>query len=99
MLRLFGEREELRIVADQIGAPTAAAQIARATAVAIAAAVRERADGQFASGLFHLTASGATSWHGFAAAILEGATNRGLLAPCGAPRAPRLVPIASEDYP
>jgi dTDP-4-dehydrorhamnose reductase len=96
MLRLFREREELRIVADQIGAPTAADQIARATAVAIGAAIRERADGQFASGLFHLTASGATSWHGFAAAILEGATERGLLLPS---RAPRLVPIASEDYP
>jgi dTDP-4-dehydrorhamnose reductase len=43
-----------------------------------------------------LTASGTTSWHGFAAAILEGATRDGLLA---AGRAPLLVPIASEDYP
>jgi dTDP-4-dehydrorhamnose reductase len=96
ILRMLREREELRIVADQIGAPTLAAQIAQATAVAIEAAVRERADGRFASGLYHLTASGATSWHGFAAAILEGATRHGLLAPS---RAPRLVPIASEDYP
>jgi dTDP-4-dehydrorhamnose reductase len=96
MLRLLREREELRIVADQIGGPTSAAQIAHATAVVIAAAIRERADGRFASGLFHLTASGATSWHGFAAAILEGATDRRLLAPSPAPR---LVPIASEDYP
>jgi dTDP-4-dehydrorhamnose reductase len=96
MLRLLREREELRIVADQIGGPTAAAQLAHATAAAIETAIRERADGQFASGLFHMTASGATSWHGFAAAILEGATDRGLLAPS---RAPRLVPIASEDYP
>jgi dTDP-4-dehydrorhamnose reductase len=96
MLRLLREREELRIVADQIGGPTSAAQIARATAVAIEAAIRERTDGRFASGLFHLTASGVTSWHGFAAAILAGATDRGLLP---ATRAPRLVPIASEDYP
>jgi dTDP-4-dehydrorhamnose reductase len=96
MLRLLREREELRIVADQIGGPTPAAQVARATAVAIAEAMRERADGQFASGLFHLTASGATSWHGFAAAILEGAMDRGLFRPS---RPPRLVPIASEDYP
>lgn len=96
ILRLSREREELRIVADQIGAPTSAPQIAQATAVAIAAAIRERADGHFASGLFHLTASGATSWHGFAAAILEGATRHALLAPS---RAPCLVPIASEDYP
>lgn len=96
MLRLMRERDELRIVADQIGAPTPASQIAQATAAVIEAAARERADGRFASGLFHLTASGATSWHGFAAAILEGATRHGLLA---GGRVPRLVPIASEDYP
>ncbi len=96
ILRLSREREELRIVADQTGAPTSAAQIAQATAAAIDAAVRERAEGRFASGLFHLTASGATSWHGFAAAILEGATRHALLAPS---RVPRLVPIASEEYP
>jgi dTDP-4-dehydrorhamnose reductase len=96
MLRLLREREELRIVADQIGAPTSSAQVACASAVAIEAAIRERTDGRFASGLFHLTASGATSWHGFAAAILEGATERGLLLPA---RTPRLVPIPSEDYP
>jgi dTDP-4-dehydrorhamnose reductase len=96
MLRLLRERDELRIVADQIGGPTSAAQVARASAVAIEAAIGERTEGRFASGLFHLTASGATSWHGFAAAILEGATGRGLLpASC----APRLVPIASKDYP
>ena len=96
ILRLLREREELRIVADQVGAPTSAAQIARATAAILGAAVRERADGRFASGLFHLTASGATSWHGFAEAILKGATQAALLAPG---RAPGLVPIASEDYP
>jgi len=96
ILRLLREREELRIVADQIGAPTWAAEIAQATAAVIDAAVRERAEGRFTSELFHLTASGVTSWHGFAAAILEGATHNALLA---AGRAPRLLPIASEDYP
>jgi len=96
MLALMREHDELKIVADQIGAPTSAAQIAQATAAVIAAGVRERADGRFASGLFHLTASGATSWHGFAAAILVGATRHGLLAPA---RACRLVPVASEEYP
>jgi dTDP-4-dehydrorhamnose reductase len=96
MLALLRERDELRIVADQIGAPTWAADIAQATAALIDAAAHEREEGRFASGLFHLTASGATSWHGFAAAILEGAARRGLL-PAG--RTPRLVPVASEDYP
>jgi dTDP-4-dehydrorhamnose reductase len=96
ILALLRERDELRIVADQIGAPTWAAEIAQATAAVIEAAAHGRAEGRFTSGLFHLTASGATSWHGFAAAILEGAARRALLA---AGHAPRLVPIASEDYP
>jgi dTDP-4-dehydrorhamnose reductase len=96
ILRLARERDELRIVADQTGAPTSAAQIAQATAAIVATAVRERADGRFAPGLFHLTASGATSWHGFAAAILEGTTHEPMPA---AGRVPRLLPIASEDYP
>ncbi len=96
VLRLLRERNELRIVADQIGAPTWAADIAQATAALIELAAQECTDGEFASGLFHLTASGATSWHGFAVAILEGATRPALLA---AGRAPCLVPIASEDYP
>jgi dTDP-4-dehydrorhamnose reductase len=96
MLALLRERDELRIVADQIGAPTWAADIAQATAALIELAVCARTEGEFASGLFHLTASGGTSWHGFAVAILEGATRRALLA---AGRAPRLVPVASEDYP
>jgi dTDP-4-dehydrorhamnose reductase len=43
-----------------------------------------------------MTASGATSWHSFAEAILEGATHAALLA---GGRAPRLVPIASEGHP
>src|SRR4029077_13051731 len=96
ILRLLRERDELRIVADQIGAPTSAGQIAQATAAVIEAALRERTDGRFVPGLLHLTASGATSWHGFAQAILEGAIHDALLSPG---RAFRLVPIASEEYP
>jgi dTDP-4-dehydrorhamnose reductase len=96
ILGLLRERDELQIVADQIGAPTPAAGIARATAAIVAAACRERAEGRFVPGLFHLTASGATSWHGFATAILDSARRQGLLA---AGRVPRLVPVASEDYP
>jgi dTDP-4-dehydrorhamnose reductase len=95
MLALMRERDELRIVSDQTGAPTWAAEIAQATAAVIESAAHERTEGRFSSGLFHLTASGATSWHGFAAAILNGAKRHALLtrpAPC-------LVPIASEDYP
>ncbi len=94
MLALARERDELRIVADQTGAPTWAADIALATAAIVKGAVPERMEERFASGLYHLTASGATTWHGFAAAIMANATRAGLLPD----RAPRLVPVASEEY-
>ncbi|NLA67861.1 MAG: dTDP-4-dehydrorhamnose reductase [Gammaproteobacteria bacterium] len=87
MLRLGAERDELRVVADQVGTPTPARLIAAATATVLR-------DGPAASGLWHLTAAGGTSWHGFAEAILAGAAARGLL-----PAAPRVVPIATRDYP
>jgi dTDP-4-dehydrorhamnose reductase len=96
ILRLARERDELRIVDDQIGAPTWARNIADATALIVHAACRERAQGQFASGLFNLAASGATSWHGFAQAILDEAKRHGLLS---AQHLPQLKPIPSADYP
>ncbi len=78
MLRLAREREMLRIVSDQIGAPTWARNIADATAQAIAHAQRERADGTFNSGLFNLASQGEASWHDFARAIFEQAREKGL---------------------
>lgn len=62
VLRLARERNELRMVDDQIGAPTSAAAIARATAEMLRRAGPE--------GLFHMTASGELSWRGFAQAIV-----------------------------
>jgi len=64
MLKLSREREELKIIDDQVGAPTWCRHIAEATASAIA-----RWQGQ--SGVYHLAATGETSWHGFAQAIFE----------------------------
>lgn len=96
VLRLARERDELRIVADQFGTPTWARNIADATAHITHQAAAERAEGTFASGVFHLTASGSTSWHGFAAAIIKLATREGMLA---ADKAPRLHAIRTEDYP
>ncbi len=67
MLRLAGERRQsLRIVDDQVGAPTWSREIAAATAALLA---RPALAGRGAEGLYHLTASGATSWFGFAQAI------------------------------
>jgi dTDP-4-dehydrorhamnose reductase len=96
ILRLAGERDELRIVDDQIGAPTWARDIADVTALIISAVGHEQAQGQFTSGLFNLTASGATSWHGFAKAILEDVQRHGLLS---AQHLPQLKPIPSDEYP
>jgi dTDP-4-dehydrorhamnose reductase len=87
MLRLAAERDELRVVGDQVGTPTPAYLIADVTAAAISHA-------QPLSGTFHLTATGETSWHGFAEAITDGATERGLLQ-----RSPRVVAIGTADYP
>ncbi len=87
MLRLGAEREELRVVADQRGAPTPAWLLADAAA----AILRQ---GVAASGVRHLVADGQTSWHGFAEAIFAEALARGLIE-----RAPRVVPIGTDDYP
>jgi dTDP-4-dehydrorhamnose reductase len=80
MNRLVRERDELRVVADQFGAPTSAPSIAEALSAILArsASAAELAkDFAAAEGLVHLANSGSTSWHGFASAILEGLKARG----------------------
>jgi dTDP-4-dehydrorhamnose reductase len=93
--RLARERPELRIVADQFGAPTSAGLIADAASRIVAtkgAALTERFAA--AGGLVHVAAAGETSWHGFAAAIVDGLKARGTgLA------VTRVTPIATADYP
>ncbi|MFI4969342.1 MAG: dTDP-4-dehydrorhamnose reductase [Lysobacterales bacterium] len=95
MLRVAGEREELRVVADQTGSPTPARWIADATAAALAHWRDADADsrGQLI-GIYNLVAAGQCSWCDFAAAIVRQARARGLIA-----RAPRVVPIATADHP
>lgn len=87
MLRVGAERDALRVVADQVGTPTSAALIADVTAHAL------QHPGAL-SGTWHLTASGQTSWHGFAEAIFAEALAVGLLA-----KAPAVEAIPSADYP
>ncbi|MFM0549653.1 dTDP-4-dehydrorhamnose reductase [Paraburkholderia sediminicola] len=96
MLRLAGEREELKIVDDQVGAPTSAKMLANVTAHAISQAMRERREGRFQSGLFHLTSQGVTSWHGYASAIIDYARN---LAPSGRVRVKHIEAVPSEAFP
>lgn len=95
MLRLGAEREELRVVDDQHGAPTDTGLIVSASLSALddwqrANATQRRQLG----GTHHLVASGATSWHGFASEIFGQAVANGLLA-----RQPRIIAISSTDYP
>jgi len=87
MLRVGAERGELRVVADQHGCPTPAWLIADVTAGVLRKGIAE-------SGIRHLVASGQTTWHGFAEAIFDEASERGLIA-----RRPIVTPIATADYP
>ena len=89
MQRLLQEKPELRIVADQIGAPTWAGTIAGST---VALIERWQAGQAGAWGTYHLTAQGDTSWFGFAQAIGDALREQGK--PCAS-----LVPIPSTDYP
>jgi dTDP-4-dehydrorhamnose reductase len=70
MLRLGAEKERLQVVGDQFGAPTSAAMLARMTRLVLERAFATGKTG-FApfSGVYHLTSTGTTSWHGFATAI------------------------------
>ncbi|TWI64222.1 dTDP-4-dehydrorhamnose reductase [Pseudoduganella lurida] len=89
MLRLAKERDELRIVSDQHGAPTWSRTIADSTALVLAQAGQGGAGWWEAnSGIYHLSSQGETTWFGFTQAILEEA---GI--------ACKLVPITTEEYP
>lgn len=74
MLRLGAEREELRVVADQIGAPTYVPDL---TAISLQALEKAVAMEAFPSGLYHLAHTGSISWHGFAEAIFAAAREHG----------------------
>ncbi len=109
ILRLASEREELRVVRDQVGAPTWCREIAAAT-TSILSQLPQEADpvARLAevSGLYHMTAGGVTTWYDFACAILDEAAaipaNRSWLraATDGRPlKAKRVLPIRTEEYP
>ncbi|MGZ8190144.1 MAG: dTDP-4-dehydrorhamnose reductase [Methylococcaceae bacterium] len=95
ILRLAAEREELNIVADQIGSPTWARLIAETTAHVLRQSMLERLQGDFKSGLYNLTSTGETSWYGFAQAIVEFAREQNNLLLKN-----RIIkPIPTSDYP
>ena len=86
MLRLMATRDEVRVVSDQVGSPTAAFSLAQ-----VLWALAARPD---VSGVFHWTDAGVASWYDFAVAIAEEGHAAGLLE-----RPVRVVPIMTEDYP
>jgi dTDP-4-dehydrorhamnose reductase len=87
MLRLAKERDELRVIGDQFGAPTWTRHLADITALVVA---RKEAP----NGLYHLAAAGETSWHGYAEAIFAEAQRTGLME-----KVPVVRRITSADYP
>ncbi len=95
ILRLASERAELKIVADQFGAPTGAALLADVSAHVAARYLREGAD-SFPFGLYHLVASGETSWHGFAQHVASKATAADWILQA---TAERILPITTPEYP
>lgn len=88
MLRLAGERDQLRVVADQRGCPTATRDLAEAVLAAALAA----AGGDARWGTYHFAGTGATTWHGFASAIVAAAAEH-------TGRRPKVDAITTADYP
>ena len=90
MLRLARERKELRVVDDQVGAPTWCRSLAEMTAQILAQLHLPGTSEGAVSGTYHMTSSGSASWHGFAAEILRHSAIQPL---------PELLAIPSGEYP
>ena len=95
MLRLAAERDALRVVADQIGAPTSTALLADVT-VQLLQAMRAAADSDARWGIYHLAAAGEVSWHGYAQHVIAGAWQRGATLKA---KPEAVSPISTAEYP
>ncbi len=95
MLRLAREREEIRVVDDQIGAPTWCRMLAESTALILAQGLNreEGFNGYFEKrkGIYHMTAGGQTSWYGFAKHIIDNISPEDKVVE-------RVIPIKTKDY-
>lgn len=96
MLKLGRERESLRVIADQFGAPTTAALIAEVTAQIIARSWLAADRSVFPGGTYHLAADGETTWHGYATELLRYAVAHGVELKVD-PQA--IVAIPTTEYP
>ena len=86
MLKLAQERDALKVINDQYGAPTGAELLADVTAHAIRSVLRK--DGEALAGTYHLAPRGETTWHGYARHVIERAHAAGV---------PILVPDAAIE--
>jgi len=96
MLRLARERDSLRVIADQFGAPTTAALIADVTAQIVARHWLHGRREAFPAGIYHLAAGGETTWHGYASHVIAGAAARGAVLKASAAS---IEPIPATAYP
>ncbi|MCL4652625.1 dTDP-4-dehydrorhamnose reductase [Burkholderia multivorans] len=96
MLRLATRHEELSVVADQVGTPTSARLIASLTAHVIPQALAQMRAGGFTSSIYHMTASGSVSRHGFVESVIEIARR---LFPDNTIKATRVLPASSDQFP
>jgi dTDP-4-dehydrorhamnose reductase len=94
MLRLAADRNELKVVADQTGAPTSARLIADVTAHAVRDVLRNRAEA--ALGVYHLAAGGETNWHAYAVHVIDAARKAGVPIRVAAES---IKPISTAEYP
>ncbi|HEY9901031.1 MAG TPA: dTDP-4-dehydrorhamnose reductase [Candidatus Sericytochromatia bacterium] len=93
MLRLGAERDEIRVVADQVGTPTWACDIASSIAI-LGQKVHEQGAPSPLTGIYNFTSSGVASWYDFAIAIFEEAKQLGFEL-----KVQRVVPITTSEYP
>ncbi|KJK25723.1 dTDP-4-dehydrorhamnose reductase [Burkholderiaceae bacterium 16] len=96
MLKLGRERDSLRVIADQFGAPTTAGLIADVTAHIVARHWLGDGGATFAAGIYHLSAAGITDWHAYASEVLRYAASLGIALKTD-PGA--IVPIPASEYP
>lgn len=96
MLRLAGERDSLRVVADQFGAPTSASLLADVTAQVLGRYTHASATEDFQYGLYHLAASGVTNWCDYARYVIAAAQSAGKSLKA-APES--VLPITTAEYP
>lgn len=94
MLRLAKERDELRVVNDQFGAPTSAALIADVSAH-LARQVQKSGRGDFPFGVYHLTGGGDTNWHAYASFVIDEAAKLGAALRV---TAEQVKPVPSSEY-